>query len=311
MTATVFRNLDDYLALSRVSALAVSVDGSRVVTTVAELGDTRIEYLSAVWEVDPAGRAPARRLTRSGNDESSPAFTVEGDLLFLASEPTSEGATETGKPLPSLWRLPAAGGEPIEVQRMPGGVSTVRTARGADVSVFSAPLLSSAQDIDDDRRLRKLRTDSHVTAILHTSYPVRLWDKDLGPDQPHLFDLSDLRDLTPHPGGALRGALSEASFDISGDGRFLVTTWWVPGPGPAQRSVLVRVELTSGQHSVIAVDPDADLEHPAISPDGSALVFIRETVATPERAPEGRCNTCDSGSSRCRWPKTGTAGRRR
>jgi dipeptidyl aminopeptidase/acylaminoacyl peptidase len=63
MTATAFDNLDDYLALPRVSGLAVSADGSRVVTTVAELNDKRSEYVSAVWEVDPAGERPARRLT--------------------------------------------------------------------------------------------------------------------------------------------------------------------------------------------------------------------------------------------------------
>ena len=39
MTATAFDNLDDYLALPRVSGMAVSADGPRVVTTVAEFND--------------------------------------------------------------------------------------------------------------------------------------------------------------------------------------------------------------------------------------------------------------------------------
>lgn len=281
MPATPFDNLDDYLALPRVSGLAVSPDGSRVVTTVAELNEKRTEYISAIWEVDPGGRAPARRLTRGANGESSPAFTADGDLLFVSSRPTSEKPDGNDKPPASLWRLPAAGGEAMEVLKMPGAVSVVRTARDAGAAVFGAPLLPAAHDVDDDRRLRNLRKDSGVTAILHTGYPVRFWDKDVGPDQPHLFDVADGRDLTPQPGAALR----EAGFDISGDGQFLVTTWWVRGPGPAQRSVLVRIDLTSGERSVIVDDPDADLGHPAISPDGSALAFTRETIATPDRAP--------------------------
>jgi dipeptidyl aminopeptidase/acylaminoacyl peptidase len=281
MTATAFDSLDDYLALPRVSGLAVSPDGSRVVTTVAELDDKRTEYVSAIWEVDPAGEGLARRLTRGANGESSPAFTVDGDLLFVSSRPTSEKAGDADKPPASLWRLPAAGGEAVEVLSMPGGVSVVCTARGADTAVIGAPLLPAARDVDDDRRLRDLRKENKVTAILHSGYPVRYWDKDLGPDEPHLFDASGPRDLTPHPGGALR----EAGFDISTDGRFLVTTWRVAGPGPAQRSVLLRVDLTSGERSVIADDPDANLEHPAISPDGSAVAFTRETISTPDRAP--------------------------
>ena len=59
MTATAFDDFDDYLALPRVSGLAVSADGSRVVTTVAELNDTRSEYVTAIWELDPAGEQAA------------------------------------------------------------------------------------------------------------------------------------------------------------------------------------------------------------------------------------------------------------
>ena len=206
MTATAFDNLDDYLALPRVSGLAVSADGSRVVTTVAELNDKRTEHVSAVWEVDPAGERPARRLTRGANGDSSPAFTIDGDLLFVSSRPTAENTDDSERPPASLWRLPAGGGEAIEVLSMPGGVSVVRTARGADATVVVAPLFPAARDVDDDERLRNLRKDNKVNAILHTGYPVRYWDKDLGPDEPHLLDADGPRDLTPQPGRALRDA---------------------------------------------------------------------------------------------------------
>jgi len=283
MTATAFDNLDDYLALPRVSGLAVSADGSRVVTTVAELNDKGTEHVSAVWEVDRAGERPARRLTRGPNGDFSPAFTADGDLLFVSSRPTADN---TDKPPASLWRLPAEGGEAVEVLSMPGGVSVVRTARGADAAVIGAPLLPSARDVEDDRRLRDLRKANNVNAILHSGYPVRFWDKDLGPDEPHLFDAADLRDLTPQPGGALRAAgFDDATFDISADGRFLVTTWRITGPQATERSVLLRVDLASGERHVIADDPDADLEQPVISPDGSAVAFARETITTPDLAP--------------------------
>ena len=282
VTATAFDNLDDYLALPRVSGLAVSADGSRVVTTVAELNDKRTDYVSAIWEVDPTGERPARRLTRGSNGDSSPAFTVDGDLLFVSSRSTGDA----DKPPASLWRLPAEGGEAVEVLSMPGGVTVVRTARGADATVIGAPLFPSARDADDDRRLRDLRETNNVSAILHSGYPVRFWDKDIGPDEPHLFDAADLRDLTPQPGGALREAgFDDAVFDVSADGRFLVTTWRVPGPDATERSVLVRVDLASAERRVIADDPDADLQQPAISPDGSAVAFTRETITTPDHAP--------------------------
>ena len=125
---TAFDDLDAYVALPRVSGLAVSVDGSRVVTTVAELNDKRTEYVSAVWEVDPAGVQPARRLTRGAKGESSPVFTAGGDVLFVSSRP-SDG---DDKAPATLWRLPAVGGEAFEALALPGGVEAVRTACDAD-----------------------------------------------------------------------------------------------------------------------------------------------------------------------------------
>src|SRR3984885_4692850 len=120
VTATAFDNLDDYLALPRVSGLAVSADGSRVVTTGAELNDKGTDYVSAIWEVDPGGEKPARRITRGSNGDSAPAFTVDGDLLFVSSRPTGENVDGADKPPASLWRLPAGGGAGRQWSSTPG-----------------------------------------------------------------------------------------------------------------------------------------------------------------------------------------------
>ena len=272
-----FADLDAYLALPRVSGLAVSPDGARVVTTISSIDDTRTEFVTSIWELDPHGDEPARRLTHGTKGERAPAFTAEDDLLFFASRPTKDDAT----PPAVLWRLPAAGGEAIEQFAAPGGVDGVRAARAADAAVVSVAMLASATDLDDDKRLRALRKDNKVSAILHTGYPVRAWDHDLGPDRPHLLDGADGRDLTPQPGAGLR----DAAFDLSDDGRFVVTSWRDPSPGAALRSTLVRIDVSSGERLTVADDPGADLENPAISPDGAAVAFTRETVSTPLQAP--------------------------
>ena len=148
MVTTPFDDLDAYLALPRASGLAVSPDGSRVVTSIAELNEKRTEFVTAIWELDPDGRKPARRLTRGAKGESSPVFTADGDLMFLAARPTEGDDT----PPASLWRLPAAGGEAVEALALPGGIDAVRTARAAEVTAVAAKLLRSASGIDDDKR---------------------------------------------------------------------------------------------------------------------------------------------------------------
>ena len=85
--ATPFDDIDVYLALPRCSGLSLSPDGTRLVTTVATLNSKRTQYRNALWEVDPTGTEPARRLTRSRKGESSALFTDAGDLLFTSARP--------------------------------------------------------------------------------------------------------------------------------------------------------------------------------------------------------------------------------
>ncbi len=281
MTQTPFDDLDTYLALPRVAGLEVSPDGSRVVTTISELNDARTEYVTAIWELDPTGRGQARRLTHGVKGESAPAFTAGNDLVFIAKRATDE-ADDT--PQASLWRLPAAGGEATQVLDLPGGVDAVHVAEGADVTLVTTTMLPSATGVEDDRRLRALRKDAKVSAVLHTGYPVRHWDHDIGPALPHLFDVSgggDVRDLTPDPGQSLR----ETAIAVSRDGRFVVASWHAPGPGASLRSTLVRIDVETGERTIVAEDAEADLDSPAISPDGRAVAFIRETLSTPTQAP--------------------------
>ena len=107
--ATPFRDLDRYIALPRLGSLALSPDGSRLVTCVSVLNSAATEYVSALWEVDPAGERQARRITRSSKGESGAAFARNGDLDFTSARPNPDDPAEEA--VPALWRLAAAGGE--------------------------------------------------------------------------------------------------------------------------------------------------------------------------------------------------------
>ncbi len=56
---TPFGRLADVMAAPRLSGLALSADGTRLVTSVATLSPDRTSWRTALWEVDPHG--PARR----------------------------------------------------------------------------------------------------------------------------------------------------------------------------------------------------------------------------------------------------------
>ncbi|MFZ2527488.1 MAG: S9 family peptidase [Rhodococcus sp. (in: high G+C Gram-positive bacteria)] len=280
---TAFDNLDDYLALPRITALALSPDGSRVVITRSTLDDKATAYVGALWELDPDGQRPARRLTHGAKGESNAVFTAAGDVLFTAARGADDDPA-------SLWRLPAGGGEAEQIAHRAGGVTAVHAATRADRIVVTAPVLGHTTE--DDERLRTARKDAKVSAVLHSGYPVRYWDTDLGPDRPHLLSVGAdgaLDDLTP----GIRDSLRNAAVDIAADGSFAVTMWSVPGPLASRRTTLVRVDLGTGLRTALVDDEHADAVSPRISPDGTRVAFLHETVTTAEEPPRITVRVCD------------------
>ena len=73
--------------------------------------------------------------------------------------------------------LPSEGGDARLIGNRLGGFEKI--ASHADVVLAGAQRLGA--DLADEERIRKDRKDLNVSAILHSSYPVRHWDHDLGP----------------------------------------------------------------------------------------------------------------------------------
>ena len=293
---TAFDDLESYIALPRLSGLVLSPDGARLVTAVQTLDPKSTAYVTALWEVDPAGVAPARRLTRSAKGESGAAFTPSGDLLFTSGRPDPEAADGDDEAGADLWLLPAGGGEARVVAHRKAGVGDLAVAKDAPVLVVGSGVLPHAADDAQDEQLRKDRKEKKVAAILHTGYPVRFWDHDLGPDAPHWFvgtldgaaaaagtaePRVALTDVTPDAGRAL----DEQHAALSPDGATLVTSWTAFRAQADQRVSLVAVDVASRERRTLVADEAYDAFEPAVSPDGRWVAFHREFVSSPQRAP--------------------------
>jgi dipeptidyl aminopeptidase/acylaminoacyl peptidase len=229
-TTTPFHNLNDYIAIPRVTSLRLSPDGTWLAASVQTLSADRKKYITSMWRIDAgggdAGGGKARRLTRSAEGEACPRFLPDGSLLFISKRPVQEPAGPVGPEGPSgsegkgdseakpvLWSLPAGGGEARVVAMLPGGVTGVETAADRDAIVVASPVLPAAGTSDpvagdpvagdpvagdsvaEDERLRAERKDAGITAILHETVPVRFWDHDLGPADPRLFAVPVLPEI--------------------------------------------------------------------------------------------------------------------
>ncbi|OIH92797.1 alpha/beta fold hydrolase [Curtobacterium sp. MCBA15_001] len=317
---TPFSDLDQFIALPRVDGIALSPDGQRVALTVSTLDPDATAYRRAVWAVPSDGDGAPVRLTRSAKGESGTAFTRNGDLLFVSGRPDADGGTDDTT---QLWLLPSGGGDARPVTRLTGGAGGVlATASAADVVAITADLLPTAAAGERvgvatrDAALRKRRDDAKVHAILHETYPVRYWDHDLGPDEPHVLalDLGDLTepiasepatgvttdasaarpadtpapypahlpeplDVTPGPGRTL----DHVSGALTPDGRTLVAAVGVPTTR-GQRSALVSIDVDTADRTVLFDEPDVDHELPALSHDGTTIAWVRTVRSTPAGA---------------------------
>ncbi|WP_406504373.1 S9 family peptidase [Streptomyces sp. NBC_00212] len=281
---TAFHDLSAFLATPRVNALALSLDGKRLVAAVQSLNAEGNGYVSGLWDIDPAGVREPRRLTRSRKGESAPAFASDGTLYFLSGrEDTDPAAAKAGEEHPGVWALPESG-ESALMARHPGPIAGFTLARDTITLAYTAGLLPGAADAEAHGKLRKDRADAKVTAILYESGPTRHWDSDLGPDEPHTF-VRRTRDEHGSPvdaGG--QGFISEAETALSPDGTRVAHTRFVHGPVPDRdRTVVVVADCATGEELRV-VDQDGYVySTPQFTADGTGLICTRQLIETYEK----------------------------
>jgi dipeptidyl aminopeptidase/acylaminoacyl peptidase len=301
---TPFTDLDDYLALRRLSGLALSPDGIRLVTTVAERTPDGKRFSTSLWEVDPGGQRPPRRLTRSAPGEAHPEFLPDGRLLFSSRRPDAEAKPDDdAEDRATLWLLPEAG-EARQVARRAGDVGDVVVARESGHIAFTASTFPGAETVEDDEKRRQARKDAGVTAILHETRPVRYWDHDLGPTESHILfsdpapvgdgRLTSVRDLTPDAGGNLGESLA-----VSPDGRTVAVEWRVDDGHAAHHFSLALIDTASGQRRLLPAEGHW-LADPCFSPDGGSLAYVDESLGNWETAPSRRLRVLDLATDQTR-----------
>ena len=289
-------DLQEYVAIPRLTALRLAPDGSWLAAVVQNVGGEPPKYMSSIWRIDAAGEREPVRLTRSAEGEASPEFLPDGSLLFVSKRPDPEAGkkdAEASNDKPAVWLLPAVGGEARRIAAPGGGVTGLAAAAREQAFVYAAAVFPGATDTEQDAARRKARADAGVNAILHEpGGRLRFWDHDLGPESVRLLlpadsqrsdqdggseddgdarSVREPRDLTPDPGRAL----DEQEFELAPDGSAVVTGWRVTEEGGWFRNEIVVINASTGQRHTLLGEPGIDFSGPRISLDGQLVLAIR------------------------------------
>ncbi|WP_394215438.1 prolyl oligopeptidase family serine peptidase [Brachybacterium vulturis] len=271
-----FSDVDAFLRIPRLASVAASEDG-RVVGAIQQADEPGATLVSSLWELDPTGERPARRLTFSAKGESGPRFAPDGSLLFSSARPDPEGGSE--EDTTAIWRLPRTG-EAQVVASAAAGLSLLAVA--ADGTMLGATSVLPGGTLEDDAERRRARKDAKQTTIWHTGMPIRLWDHEIGDESRRLVLVSpegDLTDLTPDVGTV---TLHAAAADLSPDGGTVATSWTQRVRGGETRSSIALIDTATLRRSVLcAADETAQFGSPLFSRDGRSLAVIRSTASSP------------------------------
>lgn len=268
-------DIEAFLRIPRVTAVAAGPTG-RVVAQVAESDEHGSKLVSSLWELDPAGTAPARRLTFSAMGESNPHFAPDGSLLLTSARPSPQGEDEEAA---AIWRLPTTG-EASVVATAPGGLDLLAVAD--DGTILASTTALPGATLATDAEARKARKDAGRSTIWHTGMPVRFWDHEVDDLSTRLVLIApdgDLREVTPAVGTV---PLRNVGADLAPDASAVASTWTERVRGGETRTSIVLIDVATGERRpILPADQTSQYGAPAFSRDGTHLAVTRYTIATP------------------------------
>jgi poly(3-hydroxybutyrate) depolymerase len=170
MTST---SIETLLDATRLTGLETT-EGGRIVARVSAPDAKGTSYRSALVEIDGERLVP---LTRGSASVGAVALAEDGSTYFTAKRVGEDGEEAEDA---QLWGLPPRG-EARELAARPGGFGGLAVAGRhllAELEVHS-----QATDEATHAELSATRTKAKVTAALHSGFPTRYWDHDLGPSR--------------------------------------------------------------------------------------------------------------------------------
>ncbi len=227
--------VEDLVNMERVGSPAVAPDASRVVYTVRSTDMAKNRGHTELWMVDlKAAKAAPRRLTSHGSSSNEPEWSPRGDAVYFLS--TRSGSSQ-------VWRLPVAGGEPVQVTNLPLDVESFRVSPQGDRLALSMSVFRDCADLACTKSRAETKEKDKATGKLYDRLFVRHWDT-----------------WNDHRNNVLFSAALDADGRVSG----------------------APVSLSGSLDGDVPSKPFGDREEFRFSPDGKSIVFAARIAGKTE-----------------------------
>ena len=150
-----FDDLNDYVAIPRMTGLRLSPDGSWLAATVQSLSPDKKKYVTSIWRIDTAGGPPAGSPGRPTARAARGSCPTARCCSSSKRPDPSDGATGDGRDAATSRRCggcPPTAARPAWSSSLPGGVAGVETATGAPAVLLPAGPARRADAAEDEKR---------------------------------------------------------------------------------------------------------------------------------------------------------------
>lgn len=274
--------------IERAANVGIAPDGSAAVCTLTTYSMEDNKGCTSLWLLPTRSCAP-RRLTRSGEKDTHPVWSPQGDRIAFVGKREQEGRKDSE---PQLYLIGSRGGEAQRKTDFAPGIGEFKWMPDGRRIVFVSWVWPEARGSRAQERLHKAFTERKESAYVTSEGLYRNFDHNLPMGRvPHLLmlDLSNGRITDLFEGTACelpRADPGASHFDIAPDGGRIA---FVYDPAPKKRLInawaVAEIELRSRRVRPLANDPAWNYEAPRYSPDGSLLACVASNVGRRHTMP--------------------------
>lgn len=161
-------SVDDLVRLARISEPALSPDGRYVLYTMRETDMDANKGRTDLWQLElGAANGKPQRLTQHEANDTSGRWSPDGKRIYFLS--TRSGSSQ-------VWRLDRAGGEAMQVTRLPVDVNALKVSPKGDRLALSLEVFPDCTDLDcTAKRVAELEKPKESGKTFDRLF-VRHWD---------------------------------------------------------------------------------------------------------------------------------------